>query len=187
MCTLVRTKNIFMAISLVRLIIHIENIVEKGFTGGYSWSASEHHWKYFYFWEWGLKCTCAPRLILCSSISAPSILGKNLGPLWDFYCKGDMQNSNHFKAHCRGCVKMHLPLQPSDNSTEQQFTDGRFLALAVPILSDSISHLILSFVAPNQFLHTHWEWLKKRRQKWEKQWKRQRKMRDVSGIISKVA
>ena len=40
MGTLLRTKHLFISISLVKLIIHIENIVENYFTG-YSRSVSD--------------------------------------------------------------------------------------------------------------------------------------------------
>ena len=51
--------------------------------------------------------------------------GTRLGKLWDFYHKGDAQNSKHFKCYCRGCVAVKLALQPTENSPEQCFQDGQ--------------------------------------------------------------
>ena len=51
--------------------------------------------------------------------------GTRLGKLWDFYHKGDTQNSKHYKCYCHGCVAVKLTLQPAENSPEQRFQDGQ--------------------------------------------------------------
>jgi hypothetical protein len=55
--------------------------------------------------------------------------GTRLGKLWDFYHKGEAQNSKHYKCYCRGCVAVKLALEPAEDSPEQRFQHGQIKSL----------------------------------------------------------
>lgn len=55
--------------------------------------------------------------------------GTRLGKLWQFYHKGEPQNTKHFKCYCRGCVAVKLALEPAGISPEQRFQDGEAKSL----------------------------------------------------------
>ena len=40
--------------------------------------------------------------------------GKRLGKLWQFYHKGEAQNSKHHKCYCHGCVAVKLALEEEE-------------------------------------------------------------------------
>src|SRR5882762_3922814 len=55
--------------------------------------------------------------------------GTRLGKLWDFYHKGEAQNSKHYKSYCHGCVAVKLALEPAEDSPEQRFQHGQIKSL----------------------------------------------------------
>ncbi|KAJ6615716.1 hypothetical protein B0H10DRAFT_2435314 [Mycena sp. CBHHK59/15] len=90
---------------------------------------------------------------LANGLTAVTQMPPKRNPIWDYFVKGELQNSSHSKAYCRFCMKHHLGLNhPSNQGTvgmanlewnEATFVQARADAGSVLGVKDSmIAHLI---------------------------------------------